>query len=411
MKNKFINFVALDLGSSKIAALASYIDKKGETEIAQYCLRSSKGIRGGAIIDFKLAQDCIIESIYELEKICSKNISEVAISIAGLGTKSYYLSCRSKLQNQKVTNSDIKKLIQKTLAEFKGGNLEIIQYFPFEFKLDGNVVDSPVGMFGRELSCRLHLIVGENSLIANITNCFAKYQIEILSIELSIYAAAQACLSLDEKNLGSIIIDMGAHSTCLGIFKDGKLIYTDAIAIGSWHITSDIAKIFAVSLKSAEKLKVIYGSAISASFDANASINLEDLESDNLYNVNSIIPLRDLAMVIESRLEEILNSLKKIYNNSSMTHLVGKRLILAGGGSSLRGAREVASKIFEMQTRLGRPSVYVSDKNFSLSTYSSVLGLTQNYALKQQKKSLEIEIINSDTNWFKKLLVWLKDNL
>ena len=139
MKMNISNFVALDLGSSKIACLAAYIDKREEIKIISQNLHFSKGIKSGVILDLKEAENSIIGAIYALEKDCGKNIKNITISLTGCCTKSYYINAKIRVVNQVVSQQDVKRLVKKALSEFKVKGQEVIHYFPIEFTLDNNL--------------------------------------------------------------------------------------------------------------------------------------------------------------------------------------------------------------------------------------------------------------------------------
>jgi len=411
MKAKLSNFIALDLGSSKISTIAAIVDKKGDPRILSQGLHHSGGVRSGVILDLKAAENTIISAIYALEKDCGKNIKQIALSLSGAKTKSYYLNNKIKLANHPISKQDVTKLIQKTLSEFKVKDQEIIHYFPIEFTIDdNNFIDDPIGVFGRELSCQLHVIAVESILITNLINCFAKCQIEISTIVLAIYASGLACLSEDEKNLGSIIIDLGSDTTSFGIFLSGKLIYSNYVDIGSRHITSDIAKVFSVNLFLAEKLKVLYGNACPSPFDKDNIINMDDIDDYN-ENTTMAITSSNLAQVIYPRVEEILLAVKEKYDELALDHMISRRLVITGGGSMLRGVKELASKIFEKQVRIGKPHIIPGfAEDYNPGMYSTAIGMIKNQVLKLQKNSFVIGA-DEDKTWFKKAIKWLKANI
>lgn len=412
MTAKLSNFIALDLGSSKIACLAAYIDKREDTKIVSQNLYHSKGMRAGVILDVKAVENSIIGAIYELEKDCGKNIKDITVSLTGYGTKSYYISSKVKLShNQPILEQDVKKLIKKSLGELKIKDQDIIHYFPLGFELDNNSVEDPIGMYGKELSCELHIITASSNMLLNITNCFAKCHVEINNIVLAIYASGIACLLPDEQELGSIIIDMGARTTSFGVFVSSKLIYTGYIDLGSFHITSDIAKVFSLSLSVAEKLKVLYGNAIPSAFDKD---NIISLENDGLGlndNENGVITTKLLAEVINPRVEEILLMVQAEYERIIANNLVAYRIVITGGGAMLRGVKELASKIFEKSVRIGKPEILEGfAEDYNPHIYSNVIGMVKNHSLKIHQNSFNIGN-NSNLSWFKKLLIWLKENI
>jgi len=411
MKEKITNFVALDFGSSKIAAIAAYISKKGEIKVASQNLHHSKGVKSGIILNLKNAESSIVSAIYALEKECNKDIKRVILSLSGAATKSYYINYSIKVSGATITEQDIKKLLQKALQEFKVKNQEIIHYFPLEFTLDNNSVENPIGMYGKELGCELHIIAASSNILSNMVQCFAKCQIEVTNITLAIYASAISCLTNDEKNLGSLIIDVGDKTTSFGIFFSGKLIYTGHIDIGSFHITSDIAKIFGIDLATAEKLKILYGNAVLSSFDKDTVINMEDSHSDTHHNFAGAVTIYKLAEVIKARTEEMLLMVKSEYDKATKGQVSVYRIVITGGGSQLRGLKELSSRIFEKQTRIGKPEIINGfTEDYNPAAYSAVIGMLKIHALRQQKEFAHMKLDENST-WIRKVFDWVKENI
>ncbi|AAU03724.1 cell division protein FtsA [Rickettsia typhi] len=411
MKEKISNFVTLDFGSSKIAVIAAYISKKGEIKVAGQNLHHSKGIKSGVILDLKNAETSILTAIYALEKDCGKNIKKVILSLSGAETKSYYINYTIKINGQTVTQQDIKKLLQKALVEFKFKNQEIIHYFPLEFTLDNNSVENPIGMYGRALSCELHIIAASSNLLSNIVQCFAKCHVEVTNITLAIYASAISCLTNDEKNLGALIIDMGDKTTSCGIFFADKLIYTWYLNIGSFHISLDIAKVFGIDFVTAEKLKILYGNAIIPLFEKDSIINIDDFQVDTPNNLNISLTIYRLAEVISARAEEILSMVKAEYDKATKGQLEVFRVVITGGGSQLRGLKELSNKIFEKQIRIGKPEIIAGfTEDYNPAMYSAAIGMLKIHALKQQKALSHIRL-DENINFFKKAFDWFKENV
>lgn len=415
MKTKLSNFVAIDLGSNKLAGIAAYIDKKGEIRVLSQNLHYSEGLKSGIIVDLKAAENSVLSAIYALEKECDKTINQAAISLSGVGTKSYYISYKIKLApNQQISRQDVKKLIQKTILEFKVKDQEIIHYFPIEFVIGANnVVDDPVGMYGSELGCQLHIVTADSGLLMNLISCLASCQIEVSDVMLGIYASGLACLSEDDKKVGTLIIDIGARTTSFGIFLFGKLIYSGHVPLGSAYVTSDIAKIFSVSLLAAEKLKVLYGSVTPSFSDKNASINMDDIDPDNQYiGGEVVITSSTLSEVIYPRMEEILYMIKDQYTKVITDDMAASRLVLTGGGSALRGIKELANIVFGKQVRISKPSIIPGFiEGYNPGVYSTAIGMILNQADKQYNSRNNIDLLKEDDNWLRKTITWLKENI
>lgn len=415
MKARFANSITIDLGSSKIAALAAYIENNGDARILCQHMSHSEGLKSGLIVDLKQAENSIINAIYSLEKNSEKSVKDVAISLSGAGTKSYYIYNTVNLHPKNpVSKKDIKRLIEKSLSEFKLEGQDIIHYFPIEFTLDDyNSLDDPVGMLGKELGCRMHIVAAQSNMLLNISNCLSRCNVDISNIMLAIYADGMACLTEDEQTLGSIIIDIGARTTSFAIFLGKKLIYSGFAPVGGWHITSDIAKAFSIKLEAAEKIKVLYGSA-TCGLASDSLINLEDFDPTSSENLdNTTVTTLELAEIIAPRAEEILSLIKDEYDKVGIDHMIGRRMILTGGGATLHGMKELASKIFNRQARIGRPITipgFIEECNPCV--YSASLGMVKINAIAKQKNFyLSAKQYEENGGFFSKMIKWLRDNI
>ncbi|MGI4776106.1 MAG: cell division FtsA domain-containing protein, partial [Janthinobacterium lividum] len=176
--------------------------------------------------------------------------------------------------------------------------------------------------------------------------------------------------------------------------------------------TADIAKLFSLSINSAEKLKVLYGNAMFG-LERDHPINLEDFEnSSDIYNSNIMITTNHLNKIIQSRFEEILLLVKEQYDRAGVDHLIAKRLVITGGGSMLKGTKELVGRIFDKQVRIAKPIVFDGfAEGYNPAMYSTTVGIIKNQAERQQKNSSAIDLIDVDSSWIKKTLLWLKENI
>ena len=412
MKAQLANYIALDLGSNKIAAIAAYIENNGDARVLAQHTNYSEGLRSGVITDLKQAENSIASAIYNIEKDCDKNIEQAAVSLSGAHTKSFYIYHKCRIPNQPITKNDVGKLIANALSDFTIDGYDVIHYFPIEFTIDEyHNVQDPIGMIGSELGVRIHIVAASSNMVLNLINCMSKCHIEVTSLILGIYASGRACLTEDEQNLGSVIIDIGAKTTSYGIFFGKKLIYTGHIPVGGWHITSDITKAISVNMSIAEKLKVLYGSAIETQ-EKNSIINLDDLgyASDGVDNTTITTAL--LAQIISPRVEEILELVKAEYDKIGVDHLIARRIVLTGGGAMLRGLKECAAKMFEKQVRLGKPVIlpgFAEDHN--PCAYSTSIGMVKIRAHSMQMNHGKHSESYSKAGVFSKMIVWLKENI
>ena len=318
MKSRSIDFVALDIGSSKISAIAAEVGNDGSVSIISQIIQGSDGIKSSSVNDWKNAANSILSTIYALENDLGVNIKKASISLSGVKTKSYYLSSKVTLRDTNVTKRDVEIVIKKALDSFKVEGYEIIHYFPIEFILDASeAIMDPVGMFGKILGCRLHIVAAHSVMLIDLANCLSKCHVEISSFVLSSYASGFASLTEDEKDLGAIAIDLGARSTSFSVFLSKKMIYSGSIPIGSWHITSDISKVLSIPFHIAERVKILHGKALEDPSDKRIRINLEEIYSD-IDSSLSLLTSSQLIEIIQPRLEEIFHMVKEQYDKTGL---------------------------------------------------------------------------------------------
>ncbi|KAF8818893.1 cell division protein FtsA [Rickettsia endosymbiont of Cardiosporidium cionae] len=412
MKLKAKHLVMLDIGSSKIAAISAYINKNDTYKVTSNILHASKGFRLGRIINMEFAESSIIKIIYSLEKESNRNIKEVTISLSSALTKSYYVSHNMKLGSSAMTKQDIKKLINKALNKFQLQGKEIIHYFPLEFILDNNLIESPIGMYGKEISCKLHLVVADSTILMNFIQCFAKCHIEINKFIVSSYASALSCLDDEEKKLGAILIDIGSHVTCLSVFFNNNAVYFNHVPIGGWHITEDIARQFAININAAEKIKILYGQSIVNNLYKDHVIRLDDFDNNNAYTSNISITSTDLAKVIHNKMHSILQKIQTQYNQIDIDNLIARKIVLTGGGACLQKVKNLVADVFNKQVRIASPNLADIDNqelNFNPQVYSCIMGMLKYY--RNQYNKNYIDYTNNSDNMFKSVYCWIKENI
>ena len=410
MKSKSIDFVALDVGSSKISAIAAQVGNDGNASIISQLMHSAEGIRSSSVVDWKSAESSILGAIYALENDLGMNIKKANISLSGSKTKSYYISSKIDLRDANVTKKDAEAVVRKALEKFHVDEYEIIHYFPIEFFLDDfQSITDPVGMFGKTLGCRLHIVAASSAMLLNLASCLSKCHVEISSFVLSSYASGVVCLTEDEKDLGAMIIEIGARSTSFAIFLAKKMIYAGSVPVGSWHITSDIAKALSIPFNLAERLKIIYGKAIEESSDKRARINLEDMGAE-YESFSDTFTMQDLVSIIKPRTEEIFNLLKLQYDQIGIDHLISKKLIISGGGAGLAGIKETASRIFNKNVKIAKAPVMEGlSEDYNFGAFSVIVGMVKDFAERKHKQY----IVNSSKkeNIVNRIFSWIKENV
>jgi cell division protein FtsA len=184
--------------------------------------------------------------------------------------------------------------------------------------------------------------------------CLARCRLEVADIVIAPYAAGLAALVEDEINLGATIIDMGAGTTSVAVFYDGHLLHADSVPIGGSHVTADIARGLSTPLAHAERMKTLYGNAMSAGNDEREMIDVPLMGEEDRSQSNHV-PRSMLVGIIRPRIEETLELLRGRLEMTGYDKLAGRRVVLTGGASQLQGVTDLAANVLDKQVRRGRP--------------------------------------------------------
>lgn len=366
----------LDIGSRKVVCIIANINGDGIPKITGFGHQVSEGVKAGIIIDIKKAERSILSALNSAEKMAGETIDEAYVNISGSNITSNHINIETKISGQEITFKDVDLMINKGKEIFENKEVEIIQTVPCGYRIDDSEgIKDPIGMFGQTISTNLHVVTASATAVKNIKNCLAKCHINVKDFVVSSYASSLVTLNDDEKEIGVTCLDIGAGNTSITIFSEGYPVYFDSVPVGGFHITKDIALGLSVSMPFAERLKVLYGSAVSTDGDDLDRIELND-ENDMSGN-NKVITRAELTAIIKPRVEEILEMTKNNLEKSGLYSVSGNKVILTGGSSQLSGMKEICSYIFNKHARVKSPKelpgVPESAKNPSFATALGML--------------------------------------
>jgi cell division protein FtsA len=224
---------------------------------------------------------------------------------------------------------------------------------PARFLLDGeDVAWAPVGLAGARLSAEIVAVSARECAIANIEGLVERCGLRAERCTPAPLAAAEAALTEDEKDLGAVILDIGAASAGFAVFERGALVDCGGVPVGGDHVTRDISQIFGTPLAQAERIKTLYGSALVGAGDEHRLVDMPQLGGQETARVSRA----EVSAVITPRLEEIFELAMQRLPGDARARLGVRRLAMTGGGSLLVGARETAERVLGLKARLARPS-------------------------------------------------------
>jgi cell division protein FtsA len=265
-------------------------------------------------------------------------------------------------------------------------------------------------MFGHNMSVDIHLVTGDIAALRNISTCIDRSHLDISAFCVSPYASGLACLVEDEMDLGCTVIDMGGGVTSFAVFHDGAMIYSGAIPLGGQHVTNDIARGLTTSIQDAERLKILYGSAVGATTDTNEMIDVPRLGEEERHQPNHV-PRSLLIGIIQPRLEEVFELVRSRLKDSGLGSALGRRIVLTGGASQIAGLRDLSHHVLDKQVRLGRP-IRLSGLPDAVSgpAFATTAGLLSYMSERTHEMPANIMEQVEPGTLFEKIQRWLRHN-
>ena len=382
MKNKNIS-VGLDIGTTKIVAMVGIKNKYDKLEVIGLGRSKSLGVHRGVVNNITQTIQSIQNAVSQAEIESESPIEDVVVGIAGQHIRSLQHSDYITRENsdEVINEDDIEKLISQVYKLVMLPGEEIIHVLPQEFKVDGQAeIKEPIGMYGGRLEANFHVVVGQVSSIRNIGRCIKSAGLKMKNITLEPLASSQAVLSLEEKEAGVALIDIGGGTTDLAIFKDGIIRHTAVIPFGGNVITDDIKEGCSIIEKQAELLKVKFGSAWPGENKDTEIVSIPGLQGREPKEIS----LKTLSKIINARVVEIIEHTFleiKNYGHEDQKKKLIAGVVLTGGGSQLKHLKQLVEYITGMDTRIGYPNEHLSveTKKFENSPIlSTVVGLLMN---------------------------------
>jgi len=366
---------ALDVGSSKIACVIARTEG-GEIRVLGSALHEAQGLRSGAVVSLDLAEQAIRETVDAAEQLAGTRIQEVIISAQCGQPKSIMARAEHSVDGQLVGDSMIRDILSDARRLCHEEGYETIQAAPTSYVVDQlRGVRDPRGMFCERLGVSMHAVAMRPGPLHNLRLAVERCHLNVSRQLFSPYASALSTMTPDEMQLGATLIDMGAGCTSVAVFMEDSLVYVDTVPIGGQHVTSDVARVLSAPLNAAERIKTLYGSALSEIEAGTDTIEVPQMGEES-EAMGTRVRRSLLTKIIQSRMEEIFNEVQGRLQKGGYDVAAGRRLILTGGACQLAGARELAGRILNKQVRLGRPQTFPGLAAATAGpAYASVLGL------------------------------------
>jgi cell division protein FtsA len=363
--------VGIDVGTYKIVTVIakvveSIVHVLGVSEV------KSQGIRKGQVVDIEEAVGAINASLEAAERMAGYSASHVIVSLGGSQIDSQNSRGVVAIADPKgeITVTDLLRVIDAAKAISIPSTREIIHVLPRNYIVDGQEgIKDPVGMSGIRLEVDTHIITANGVSVRNLEKAFSEVGVDVDSFAFSGYASSLSVLSDTEKELGVVLVDVGAGTTDISIYTEGSVSYSSVLAIGARHVTNDLAIGLRISLESAEKIKLFLSQD-----PGKRQIKTEDVETGEegeKSRPSDEIDLSSLGLpeeirkasqktlvdgIIRPRLNEICTMIGLEIKKSGFGGQTPAGIVLTGGGALTVGIRESARRTLAMPVRIGLPT-------------------------------------------------------
>ncbi len=377
--------VGIDIGSSQIrCAIVETSPENGTTKLLGLGSRPFQGMRKGSLIHIDKTITALDEVLKEAELMANVKVERAVLSISGehirgINTQGAIAVHKSSTQNipveHEITTADVHRVLELSKAISLPMDRDILHVLPQEYIIDtmGNIKD-PVGMSGRRLEARIHLVTVATTAAKNLAKCAEELGIEVEGMVFQSLAASLPTLSQDEKDLGVAVVDIGAGTTDISVYFEGGVRHSAVIGLGSNSITNDIAMMLQINTEEAENIKLKYASAKASLSSTELDFELPSEEGEIVRKVTE----HELSRYVEARMVELFQMVAREIARADIRERLTFGIVLTGGGALLKNITSLAAEVFQEPVRVGAPKGISGVVDVASSPiYATVLGITQ----------------------------------
>ncbi len=401
--------VGIDVGTTKICTLIARVEAENKYRILGVGIEPSRGMKKGVVVDIDSTTKAIKRSLDKAERTSGLEITSAQVSLAGSHVSSINSHGATGVTGGVIDQHDVFRALDAAKAVAIPHNRDIVHVIQRGFAVDGqDGIHKPIGMHGYRLEVEAHIITAASTSLDNLEQCVNAAGAEVEAFILNPLASAEAVLTETEREMGVVVCDIGGGTTDLAIYINGDVWHTMVLAVGGNHITSDIAHGLRLPLEQAEAVKLQHGYSIQ-----------NDITEEDVFFIRPFgdeekveIKRRDLALIIEARVEEMFGYVLQEIKRSGYDGLLPAGLVLTGGTSNLPGIKKFARQIFDFPVRVAQPEnlLGMADQLHD-PAYSTSIGLLEWTVLMNtisyEKDSYRKQIREDGVDW-RKVAGWLR---
>src|SRR5690348_13517538 len=379
MTSERIIIAGLDIGSARTTAvIGQAMPSDGRSgpylKILGVGQARTTGLRKGIVSDIEETTRSIKKAIEDAERMAGVKVDSIYVGIAGEHVRAMISKGIVAVNGDEISKGDVDRANEVARAQPVPQDRELLHAIPQEYSVDKNSgIRDPIGMIGTRLETEMYLVTIGSSPALNLRKSVERAGYRVRELVLEPLASALAVLTEDEKELGVALVEMGAGTTDLALFHEGKIRHLGTIAFGGNNVTNDIVHGLGVTNADAERLKERYGSAYEPLVDPADVIQLPSTVAQG----DRQIPRELLAHIIHQRMDELFDLVHREIQGAGYDGRLSGGIVITGGGAAMQGVAELAANVFGTGVRIGMPGEHIGGLSDSVEAprFSTAVGL------------------------------------
>jgi cell division protein FtsA len=368
----------LDIGSAKttvvIAEAVGDIGRQPSIKVLGVGQARTTGLRRGIVSDIEETTRSIKKAVEDAERMAGVKIDSIYAGIAGEHVRAMISKGIVAVNGDEISKSDVSRANEVARAQPIPQDRELLHAIPQEYTVDKNQgIRDPIGMIGTRLETEMYLVTIGSSPAMNLRKSVERAGYRVKELVLEPLASALAVLTEDEKELGVVLVEMGAGTTDVALFHEGKIRHLATIAFGGNAVTNDIVQGIGVTQSDAERLKERFGSAYEPMVDPEEIIELPGTAAQGERHVSREV----LSHIIHQRIDEIFSLVQSEIERVGYVSRLSGGVVVTGGAAAMEGISALATDVFGTGVRIGTPVEHVGGLSDSVDAprFSTVVGL------------------------------------
>lgn len=350
---KEIIIVGVDIGNQKIRTVVAVLEPgKKEPHVIGVGISPSLGLRKGVVVDPEELTANISSSLEDAERMAGIPVSHVFVGIGG--THLEFTTSRGVVAvgGREITEADVNRVQEAAEAVSLPQNRFRLRTLPREFSVDDQRgIKNPAGLSGIRLEIEAHIISGQKQIVENIERTVHSAGVDVDDLVPGFLAASESALTRRQKELGVLLLDIGADGTSLVVYEEGVMVYSSVIPVGGASVTNDIAIGLRTSVDTAEKIKIEYGTTIPDEVRDTETIDLSLISKIDTQKISK----KHLAEIIQARYHEIFVLAKDELRKINRDGMLPAGAVLTGSAVKMSGAPDIARDILGLPVQIGFP--------------------------------------------------------